>query len=377
MSEQFKVGRTAVLIDQFKIGTALVAIPGGGGSGEDGKSAYELALAAGFVGDEAAWLESLRGADGQPGRDGVDGKDGTDGRDGVDGQPGRDGNDGAPGEPGRDGNDGQPGRDGSDGTPGQPGSDGAPGRDGTDGKSAYEVAVAGGYAGSQAQWLASLKGADGAPGRDGTDGRDGVDGQPGRDGTDGAPGRDGTDGQPGRDGTDGVPGQPGAASTVPGPQGKSAYQVALDAGFVGSESQWLASLKGQKGDTGSITDPWAPTATVTEPASLAAIKVSGTGAASMGTVTWREANGFGYAEATLTVSGGSVNLNFATEMFVESSKPFIPQMLYALSGSSYYPTMGLAPNVNGYAGARTAPLKSAGYAFGNGSYTIRMFYLRP
>ena len=33
---------------------------------------------------------------------------------------------------------------------------------GADGKSAYEVAVANGYTGTQAQWLASLKGTDGA-----------------------------------------------------------------------------------------------------------------------------------------------------------------------------------------------------------------------
>lgn len=48
---------------------------------------------------------------------------------------------------------------------------------GADGKSAYEVAVANGYTGTQAQWLASLKGADGAPGKDGSAGKDGKDGQ--------------------------------------------------------------------------------------------------------------------------------------------------------------------------------------------------------
>ncbi|MGJ3768646.1 GH25 family lysozyme [Limosilactobacillus mucosae] len=41
------------------------------------------------------------------------------------------------------------------------------GEKGADGKSAYEVALANGYTGTQAQWLASLKGADGAPGKDG------------------------------------------------------------------------------------------------------------------------------------------------------------------------------------------------------------------
>lgn len=48
---------------------------------------------------------------------------------------------------------------------------------GANGKSAYEVAVANGYSGTQAQWLASLKGADGAPGKDGSAGKDGKDGQ--------------------------------------------------------------------------------------------------------------------------------------------------------------------------------------------------------
>lgn len=54
---------------------------------------------------------------------------------------------------------------------------GEKGDTGANGKSAYEVAVANGYSGTQAQWLASLKGADGAPGKDGSAGKDGKDGQ--------------------------------------------------------------------------------------------------------------------------------------------------------------------------------------------------------
>lgn len=48
----------------------------------------------------------------------------------------------------------------------------------------------------------------------------------------------------------------GTGSTTPGPQGEkgdpgdSAYQVALTNGFEGNEEEWLASLKGPKGDTG-------------------------------------------------------------------------------------------------------------------------------
>jgi hypothetical protein len=36
-----------------------------------------------------------------------------------------------------------------------------------------------------------------------------------------------------------------------GEDGKSAYQIALDNGFIGSETEWLASLKGEKGDNGT------------------------------------------------------------------------------------------------------------------------------
>ena len=40
-----------------------------------------------------------------------------------------------------------------------------------------------------------------------------------------------------------------------GPEGKSAYQVAVDNGFVGSESDWLTSLKGEKGKQGLQGEP--------------------------------------------------------------------------------------------------------------------------
>lgn len=45
------------------IGAAAVGEPGGG-TGADGKSAYELALEHGFKGTEEEWLESLKGDDG-------------------------------------------------------------------------------------------------------------------------------------------------------------------------------------------------------------------------------------------------------------------------------------------------------------------------
>lgn len=38
-----------------------IALRGGGGSGRDGLSAYELAKLNGFTGTESEWLESLKG----------------------------------------------------------------------------------------------------------------------------------------------------------------------------------------------------------------------------------------------------------------------------------------------------------------------------
>jgi hypothetical protein len=118
------------------------------------------------------------------------------------GVDGKDGIDGAPGVDGKDGIDGAPGVDGKDGI------DGTNGRDGVDGKD----------------------GIDGAPGVDGTNGRDGVDG---KDGIDGAPGVDGTNGRDGVDGKDGL----------------SAYELAVQAGFDGSEEMWRNSFWGPKGES--------------------------------------------------------------------------------------------------------------------------------
>lgn len=94
---------------------------------------------------------------------------------------------------------------------------------GANGLSAYEVAVENGFVGTEADWLASLVGPSGADGADGAPGVDGIDGVNGVDGTDGAPGTDGL----------------------------SAYQVAVNDGFVGTEADWLASLVGAPGADGA------------------------------------------------------------------------------------------------------------------------------
>ena len=64
--------------------TGTSVLGGSGTPGADGASAYEIAVANGFVGNEAAWLASLVGA---PGADGLPGAPGADG---LPGAPGAD-----------------------------------------------------------------------------------------------------------------------------------------------------------------------------------------------------------------------------------------------------------------------------------------------
>lgn len=76
----------------------------------------------------------------------------------------------------------------------------------------------------------------------------------------GLPGRDGRDGEPGKNGEKGEQGPQGPMGDIgpqgpQGVQGLSAYQVATNNGFIGSESEWIQSLKGADGkvpDIGSI-----------------------------------------------------------------------------------------------------------------------------
>jgi hypothetical protein len=127
-----------------------------GEDGEDGLSAYQVATANGFQGSEAAWLASLKGEKGDRGDAGADGQPGAastvPGPKGDKGDPGDPGSDGAASTvPGPKGDKGDPGDDGLPGSPGQDGNDGASGvdgEDGADGASAYQVAVANGFVGT-------------------------------------------------------------------------------------------------------------------------------------------------------------------------------------------------------------------------------------
>nr|DAX53541.1 MAG TPA: nucleoid-associated protein [Caudoviricetes sp.] len=120
---------------------------------------------------------------------------------GADGLPGAKGDTGATGATGTNGLPGVKGERGADGAVGATGAKGDTGERGQDGKSAYEIAVANGYVGSEEAWLYSLKGRDGSPGRDGRN-------------------------------------------------GLSAYELADGELLFGTVGKWLESLKGAKGDKG-------------------------------------------------------------------------------------------------------------------------------
>lgn len=93
---------------------------------------------------------------------------------------------------------------------------------GPDGPSAFDVAVANGFTGTQTDWINSLKGKSAY--------QISVDNGFGGD----------------------------VASWLASLQGKSAYQVAVDGGYVGTEAEWLTSLQGAKGDKGDPGDPGDP-----------------------------------------------------------------------------------------------------------------------
>ena len=117
---------------------------------------------------------------------------------------------------------------------------------GPKGKSAYQIAVENGFIGNESEWLESLHGAPGQPGVAGPQGPQGEQGPKGEKGDTGAQGPQGIQGPQGEQGIQGPKGDDGQQ----GINGKSAYEVALDNGYTGTESEWLISLKGDVGPIG-------------------------------------------------------------------------------------------------------------------------------
>ncbi len=260
------------------INGVLVAASNTGGQGppgDNGLSAYQIAVLGGFNGTPAQWLESLIGATGSAGNPGEDGLDGVSVTVFTQENPpvaNRVGDvwiktsevrvwDGAVWQL----------INGADGAPGV-------GTQGPDGRSAYQVAVDGGFVGNQAAWLASLVGAQGIAGN-------------------------------------------------VGPSGISAYQVAVNAGFVGSQAAWLASLVGATGQTGQPGQPgttdW--NGITNKPATFAPIIGSGAAQAVAGNdsrlTDARPPNPHTHAESDVTALVADLALKVPTARTVSTSYP--------------------------------------------------------
>ena len=137
-----------------------------GAGGANGLTPHIGANGNWWIGDTDT-LKPARGAQGERGIQGLQGVQGLQGLPGVKGDAGAKGEQGERGLQGLQGARGLQGERGIQGLQGAQGVQGLPGKngvDGKDGKSAYQIAVAQGFAGSEADWLASLKGEKGDKG---------------------------------------------------------------------------------------------------------------------------------------------------------------------------------------------------------------------
>ena len=143
---------------------------------------------------------------------------------------------------------------GPQGPVGAAGPQGIAGTNGANGLSAYEIAVQNGYTGTESQWLSTAivgpqgpAGPQGPQGIAGTNGLNGIDGAQGPQGIQGEQGPAGPQGVAGANGIDGAQGAQGPV----GQNGLSAYEIAVQNGYTGTESQWLSTaIVGPQGPQG-------------------------------------------------------------------------------------------------------------------------------
>lgn len=161
----------------------------------------------GYAGTFEEFLATFKGERGAVGATGAKGDTGERGPIGPQGPQGL---------PGQQGQRGETGQQGLQGLQGPIGPQGLQGERGKDGKSAYEIAVANGYDGSEEEWVYSLKGDVGAN----------------------------------------------------GVRGKSAFESAGGYQRFDTEEEWVKSLKGAKGDDGKSATVTIGTVTTGETASV-------------------------------------------------------------------------------------------------------------
>lgn len=206
-----------------------------GENGENGKSAYDLWLEQGNIGSLEDFLASLKGetgAKGDTGEKGDKGDKGDTGEKGDQGVQGLQGVQGIQGIQGAKGDKGDPFTIAKTYSSVAEMQDDLPYMEINDyvmiASSVEDADNAKLYVKTNNGWsfITDFSGATGIKGEKGDTGEQGIQGIQGVAGAQGAKGDNGQD-------------------------GKSAYQIALDNGFVGTEQQWLASLKGQDGANGT------------------------------------------------------------------------------------------------------------------------------
>lgn len=237
-------------VDEVAAGNGGGGGPGGqgpkGDKGDPGDSAYQVAVASGFVGTQVQWLASLVGPAGAAGAAGADGAVGPAGPAGPQGEAGPAGAAGAQGPQGERG---------ADGTGiSILGSLASPGDLPPTGNTGDAYLIDGDLWVWATGWqnVGSIQGPPGpagAAGPQGDAGPAGAAGAQGAQGVQGPAGAAGAAGPQGPAGADGAAGPAGAAGED-GADGLSAYQLAVAAGFVGTVEQWLASLEGPTGPAG-------------------------------------------------------------------------------------------------------------------------------
>lgn len=214
-----------------------------GGVGQDLYDRAKREL--GFTGTFEEFLAKFKGERGEKGEDGAAGAKGDTGERGIPGERGLDGLPGAKGERGEQGPIGPVGPQGTIGPTGPKGADGLPGIKGERG--ADGAAGAKGDKGDTGE-----RGPIGPQGPQGLTGPQGQRGEPGQQGLQGPAGPTGPKGDTGPKGADGLQGPigPQGLQGERGRDGKSAYEIAVEQGFVGHEKVWLNTLVGRDGNDG-------------------------------------------------------------------------------------------------------------------------------
>ena len=97
------------------------------------------------------------------------------------------------------------------------------------------------------------------------------------------------------------------ASTGKGEDGESAYEIAVDNGFVGTEEEWLASLVGPKGDPGEDGAPGEKG----DKGDTGATGATGPAGINSGTFPVSVSNTTGNPSGTATVSNGNLSITLS------------------------------------------------------------------